>query len=76
MKKAIKELLSSSKTNTLSSTRLLVIIGSITLFFCIVYMVLTNDTRLNDALPYFVGGIVSLITGKVFQSKYENGGHI
>ncbi len=71
--KAIKEILSSSKTKTLSSTRLLVVVGSITLFFCIVYMVVTKDARLNDTLPYFIGGIVTLITGKVFQSKYENG---
>lgn len=70
--KAIREILSSSKTNTLSSTRLLVVAGSLTLFFCIVYMVVTKDTRLNDTLPYFIGGIVTLITGKVFQSKYES----
>ncbi len=76
MIRCIKELLSSSKTKTLSSTRLLVVIGSLTMFFCIVYMVITKDSRLNDTLPYFIGGVVTLITGKVFQSKYENNHHI
>ena len=71
MKKIIKELPSSSKTKSMSSMRLIVLLGSVSLMMCILYLVFSKDERLVDTIPYFIGGLITFTTGKVIQSKFE-----
>jgi len=71
MKKIILELLTSSKTKSLSSMRLIALLGSIALITCIMFMVFSRDERLVETLPYFIGGLITFTTGKAIQSKFE-----
>ncbi len=71
MKKIIKELLSSSKTKSMSSMRLIVLLGSVSLMMCILYLVFSKDQRLVEALPYLITGLIAFTSGKVIQSKFE-----
>ena len=70
--KILRELLTSSKTKSLSSMRLIVLLGSFAIIICIVFMVFSGDKRLVDTLPYFIGGLVTFTTGKAIQSKFED----
>lgn len=71
MKKLLKEILTSSKSSSVSSMRLIALLGSLSLMVCIVYLVFSKDDRLVEALPYLVGGLIAFTTGKVIQTKFE-----
>ena len=70
--KALKEILTSSKTKSLSSMRLIALLGSISIIICIMFMVFSKDERLVETLPYFIGGLITFTTGKAIQAKFEN----
>ena len=69
--KALKEILTSSKTKSLSSMRFIALLGSIAIIICIMFMVFSKDERLVETLPYFIGGLIALAGAKTIQSKYE-----
>ncbi len=71
MKKIILELLTSSKTNSLSSMRLITLLGSVSIIICIIFMTFSKDDRLVETLPYFIGGLITFTGGKAIQSKFE-----
>ncbi len=69
--KWLREMFTCTKTKAISSTRVLVVLGCLVCYFCIIFLVVRIDDRLNGALPILAGIIVALITGKVMQSKNE-----
>ena len=60
-----------SKTNTLSSMRLICVVGTFTLLIILCYMVYTKDERLNDCVTPIIGGITALSGFKYAQSRQE-----
>lgn len=69
--KLFREIITSSKTGSLSSMRLIALIGSFAMIVSILFMVFTNDLRLNDTLPYFTWALLGLSGAKAIQSKFE-----
>ncbi len=68
----LKELITCSKTKQLSSMRLIALMCSVGLLICVMYMVFTKDERLVEALPYLIGGLIAMATGKAIQAKFES----
>lgn len=71
MTKLFREIITSSKTNSLSSMRLIALMGSLSMIVSILFMVFTNDLRLSETLPYFVYALLGLSGAKAIQSKFE-----
>ncbi len=71
MKNVLKEILTSSKTNRLSSMRIIALIGTIIFSLCLLFMVITNSNNLEHVGSAFVFGIVGLAGAKSFQTGRE-----
>lgn len=69
--KIFREIITSSKTNSLSSMRLITLTGSFAMIVSILFMVFSNDSRLNETLPYFTWALLGLSGAKAVQSKFE-----
>ncbi len=69
--KILKQLLICSKTNTLSSMRLIALVGSVSMIICIMFLVFSKDERLVESIVYFIAALITFTTGKVVQSKFE-----
>ncbi|MEI0488911.1 hypothetical protein [Brachyspira pulli] len=69
--KYILDMLTCSKTGRLSSTRFITVIGSLVLLICIAFLVFSKDSRLGEAMPFLIGGLIGLEGFKSYQSKFE-----
>ncbi|MEI0493024.1 hypothetical protein R4J17_11375 [Brachyspira intermedia] len=69
--KYILDMLTCSKTGRLSSTRFITVIGSLVLLICIAFLVFSKDSRLGEAMPFLMGGLIGLEGFKSYQSKFE-----
>ena len=69
--KYILDMLTCSKTGRLSSTRFITVIGSLVLLICIAFLVFSKDSRLWEAMPFLMGGLIGLEGFKSYQSKFE-----
>ncbi|WP_288550153.1 hypothetical protein [uncultured Brachyspira sp.] len=67
----IKELLTCSKTNTLSSMRLISLIGSLVLLFCITWCIITKDEKREELSFCLIGGLLGMNGFKTLQTKFE-----
>ena len=67
--KLIKDLFSCSKNECFSSMRFIVIIGSLSIISCILFMTYTNDSRLADCIGGFGLILTALIGAKAVQSS-------